>query len=107
MILRIWHGYTTKSNADVYENLLKREIIPEIEGKKIKGYKRFQLLRRELEDETEFTTILWFEKLKSVTDFVGEDYESVYVPEKARKVLSRFDTKATHCELRDSFDYEF
>ena len=107
MILRIWHGYTTKSNTDIYENLLKTEIFPEIERKKIKGYKRIQLLRRELENETEFTTIMWFERIESVIDFVGEDYETVYVPDKARKVLSRFDTKSIHCELRDSFDYHF
>jgi hypothetical protein len=25
MIARIWHGYTTKENADKYENLLKEE----------------------------------------------------------------------------------
>jgi len=107
MILRIWHGYTTKSNADVYENLLKSEIIPEIESKKIKGYRRFQLLRRELDNEVEFTTIMWFDEIESVKAFVGEDYETVYVPEKARKVLSRFDQKTVHSELRETFDYQF
>lgn len=86
MILRICHGYTTKSNADIYENLLKTEIFPEIENKKIAGYKRIQLLRRALEHEVAFTTIMWFEKLESVIAFVGEDYETVYVPEKARQV---------------------
>lgn len=105
MILRIWHGYTTKSNADVYENLLMTEIFPGIEDKKIPGYKRIQLLRRELENEVEFTTIMWFEKLESVIAFVGEDYETVYVPEKARKVLSRFDNKSVHCELRETLNY--
>ena len=105
MILRIWHGYTTKSNADIYEDLLKNEIIPGIENKKIEGYKRFQLLRRELENEVEFTTIMWFEKIESVINFVGENYETVYVPEKARKVLSRFDNKVVHCELRETLDY--
>ncbi len=107
MILRIWHGYTTKSNADIYENLLKTEIFPGIEEKRIAGYKRIQLLRRELEDEVEFTTIMWFEKIESVIAFVGEDYETVYVPEKARKVLSRFDNKSIHCELKETLDYEF
>ena len=107
MILRIWHGYTTKSKADLYENLLKTEIFPEIESKKIKGYKRIQLLRRELDGEIEFTTIMWFEKIESVIDFVGEDYETVYVPKKARKVLSRFDQKSIHCELRETLDYTF
>ena len=107
MILRIWHGYTTKSNADIYENLLKTEIFPGIEDKKIKGYKRIQLLRREMEHEVEFTTIMWFEKIESVIDFVGADHETVYVPEKARKVLSRFDNKSVHCELRETYDYDF
>ncbi|NNF35792.1 MAG: antibiotic biosynthesis monooxygenase [Saprospiraceae bacterium] len=107
MILRIWHGYTTKSNADTYEHLLKTEIFPEIENKKIKGYRRIQLLRREMEDETEFTTIMWFDSIESVIDFVGVDYETVYVPEKARKVLSRFDNKSIHCELRETYDNNF
>lgn len=107
MILRIWHGFTTKSNADVYETMLKDEIIPEIERKNIKGYKKIQLLRRELNSEVEFTTIMWFETIDAVKSFVGEDYETVYVPEKARKVLSRFDNKSVHCELRESYDYSF
>lgn len=100
MIARIWHGYTSIENADVYENLLKEEIFPEIEAKIIKGYKGAQLLKRELESEVEFTTIIWFEDMDSVKSFVGENYESVYVPEKAREVLSRFDQKALHHELR-------
>ena len=106
MVLRIWHGYTTKPNADVYENLLKTEIFPEIENKKITGYKRIQLLRRELDEEVEFTTIMWFEKIESVIAFVGEDYEQVYVPANARKVLSRFDKKSVHCELIETLDYK-
>lgn len=100
MIARIWHGCTLKENADKYENLIKEEIFPEIESKIVKGYKGAQLLRRELEDETEFTTIIWFENIASVKSFVGENYENVYVPDKARKVLSRFDQKANHHELR-------
>ncbi len=107
MIVRIWHGYTTMENADVYEDLLKSEIFPEIESKKIKGYKRIHLLRRTLKNEVEFTTIMWFDSLDSVVEFVGADYETVYVPDKARKVLSRFDQKSVHCELRETLDYSF
>lgn len=100
MIARIWHGCTTKVNSDVYEDLIKEQIFPDIAGKNIKGFKGAQLLRRELEDETEFTTIIWFESMESVKAFVGENYENVYVPDKAREVLSRFDQKAVHHELR-------
>ena len=107
MISRIWHGYTTKANADIYENLLKQEIFPGIENKNITGYKGIQLLRRDLKNEVEFTTIMWFENIESVKQFVGSDYEIVYVPEKAREVLSRFDQKSIHCELRHSLQYDF
>lgn len=100
MIARIWHGYTTPANADVYEELLIQEIIPEIEAKKIRGYEGFEVLRRSLPNEVEFTTIIWFGELNAVKDFVGENYEEVYVPEKARKVLSQFDQKAIHHDLR-------
>ena len=46
MMVRIWHGYTTETNADVYENLLKEEIFLEIERKNIAGFKGIELLRR-------------------------------------------------------------
>lgn len=37
MIARIWHGYTTKENADRYKTLLRTEIFHRIETKQIKG----------------------------------------------------------------------
>lgn len=102
MITRIWHGYTTKENAAAYEQLVEQEVFPEIQAKNIKGYRGVQLLRRNLKDEVEFTTLLWFDNLESVKEFVGEDYETVYVPDKARKILSRFDQRTIHCEQRYS-----
>ena len=57
-IKRIWHGWTTRENADVYERLLHDEVFPGIEAKDIAGYRSIELLRRELEDEVEFITIM-------------------------------------------------
>lgn len=107
MISRIWHGYTTKNNADTYENLLKEEIFVGIEKKNVKGYKGIQLLRRNLETEVEFTTIMQFDSIESVKQFAGDDYETAYVPAKAREVLARFDAKSIHCELRHELHYDF
>lgn len=100
MISRIWHGYTTKSNSDVYENLLKSEIFVGIKNREIKGYKGIQLLRRELADETEFITIMWFDSIESVVAFAGNDYEKAVVPDSARKVLSRFDQVSQHYTIK-------
>ena len=107
MISRIWHGYTSKHNSDIYENLLKEEIFVEIEKKDVKGYKGIQLLRRDLETEVEFTTIMWFDNIESVKQFAGDNYETAYVPAKAREVLSRFDARSIHCELRHNLQYDF
>ena len=106
MIKRIWHGYTTPENADVYENLLRAEVIAGIEGKHILGFHRIDVLRRPLGDEVEFITIMEFESLDNVKSFVGEDYEQCYVPDAARRVLKRFDERSQHYELRDSRHYD-
>src|SRR5687767_13511096 len=98
MIVRVWHGWTNAENADVYENLLKTEIFPGIAAKNIPGYRSIELLRRNHGAEVEFITQMRFDNLQSVKDFVGEDYEAAYVPEKARKVLSRFDERSHHYE---------
>ena len=57
MISRIWHGWTTHQNADVYEQLLKEEIFVGIQNRQISGFMGIQLLRRQLKDETEFITV--------------------------------------------------
>lgn len=100
MIKRIWHGWTTPDNADIYEALLKEEIFVGIQERQIRGFKGIQLLRRKVGDEVEFVTIMLFDSLDAVREFAGEDYERAYVPEKARAVLSRFDQRAQHYELR-------
>lgn len=99
MISRIWHGWTTPQNADTYEELLKEEIFVGIQNRQIPGFKGIQLLRREIMEEVEFITIMTFESLDAVREFAGEDYESAVVPEKARKLLSRFDERSQHYEI--------
>ena len=99
MIIRIWHGWTTFANADVYEALLKEEIFVGIQNRKIAGFKNIQLLRREIENEIEFITMMTFDSIDSVREFAGEDYETAVVPDKARAVLSRFDARSQHYEL--------
>ena len=104
MISRIWHGYTTKYNADKYQNLLQNEIFVGIKNLKIKGYKGIQLFRRELTDETEFITIMWFESLEDIIDFAGQDYDNAVVPIIAQKVLTRYDHTSQHYTVQiDNF----
>ena len=100
MIARIWHGWTTTGNADKYESLLKEEIFVGIQNRHIRGFKNVKLLRREVGAEVEFVTIMLFDSLDAIREFAGEDYQAAVVPEKARKVLSRFDERSQHYEIR-------
>ena len=100
MISRIWHGYTLPSNADAYEALLKNEIFTGIQDRHIVGYKGIQLFRRSLDTEVEFITVMWFESLDAVRIFAGADYEIAVVPPKARALLSRFDARSQHYEVK-------
>jgi heme-degrading monooxygenase HmoA len=104
MISRIWHGSTTRENADVYEALLRKEIFTGIAARGIQGYRGIHLLRREVEEGTEFVTIMWFDTLDAVREFAGEDYTACVVPPKARQVLSHFDSRAEHYEVLVSPD---
>jgi len=101
MISRIWHGYTTPANADAYEALLKTEIFSGIRGRKIAGFREIQLFRRDVGTEVEFITVMWFDSLDAVRAFAGPDYEAAVVPPKARAVLSRFDERSQHYEVRE------
>jgi hypothetical protein len=100
MIARIWHGWTSPSNADAYETLLKNEIFIGIQGRQISGYKGIQLFRRAVGDEVEFVTLMWFDGIDAVRTFAGQDYEVAVVPPKARALLSRFDARSQHYEVR-------
>jgi antibiotic biosynthesis monooxygenase (ABM) superfamily enzyme len=102
VISRIWHGWTTRDNADEYERLLKEEIFVGIQGRRIRGFKGIELLRRARGAEVEFVTIMKFDSLDAVRDFAGNDYELAVVPEAARAVLARFDERSQHYEIRAS-----
>ncbi len=105
MIGRIWHGWTKPENADAYENLLREEIFSSIASRNLTGYNGIQLLRRMVEEEVEFVTIMWFESIEAIKKFAGEDYETAVVPAKARQLLKRFDERSQHYEVREKLAY--
>ena len=99
MISRIWHGWTSRQNADAYEKLLRSEIFRGIEQRDIRGYRGIHLLRRDVSDGVEFVTVMWFDSPDSVRVFAGEDFEAAVVPPRARALLSRFDARSAHYDV--------
>lgn len=104
-ITRIWHGYTTPGRADEYEALLKAEVIKGLEDKNVPGFRGIDVLRRPLGDKVEFITIMEFDDIDSVKALIGDDYEQAHVPDDARVLLTRFDVRSQHYEVRESRTY--
>lgn len=100
MIARIWHGWTSLGNADAYEALLRSEIFVGIHGRHIAGFRSVELLRRTIGREVEFITVMHFDSIEAVREFAGDDYDAAVVPPKARELLSRFDQRSQHYEIR-------
>ena len=97
MIARVWHGSTKPEHADAYEAMLRPELLPGIS--RVHGYRGSYLLRRNLESEVAFITILLWDSLEDLRAFAGPDYEVSIIPEERRKYLSRHDPKAAHYEV--------
>ena len=66
MICRLWRGWATRSNADTYERVVRSEVIPGIEARRIPGFRHIDLLRRDIGAEIEFVTLMWFESLDAI-----------------------------------------
>lgn len=100
-VCRLWCGWTTPANADAYERIVRGEVIPGIEARKIPGFRHIDLMKRNCGEEVEFQTLMWFDSLESIKTFMGEDYSVSHVPAQARAVLSRFDQRAAHFDVLD------
>ena len=101
MICRLWRGWTTRENAEAYERIVRGEVIPAIEARGIPGFRHIDLMKRDLGDEIEFQTLMWFDSLDAIKAFTGEDYSVSHVPAAAQAVLTRFDERAAHFEVLD------
>jgi uncharacterized damage-inducible protein DinB/heme-degrading monooxygenase HmoA len=99
MISRVWRGWTTRENADVYESLLRTTIFPGIEQKRIDGYQGISLYRRADGDRVEFVTTMLFDSEDAVRAFAGPDHETAVVPPAARNVLADFEPRSAHYDV--------
>lgn len=106
MINRVWRGWTTRENGPAYEALLRQQVFPGIAAKGVPGYRGIRLLRRDLPSgDVEFVTIMSFDSLDAVRAFAGADYQRAYVPDAARRLLSRFDASSGHYDVLEELTY--
>ena len=98
MIARHFTGWTRSDDADAYEQLLRDTVLPGI--RQIAGYRGGYVLRRQEPHEVRFVVINLFDSLEAVKAFAGADYEiPVFEPE-ALQLLSRYEPKVLHYDVR-------
>jgi heme-degrading monooxygenase HmoA len=100
MIARHGRGWTKCQDADAYERPLKQTVLPHLAA--LPGYQGAHILRRDLEEETEFVVINLFESLDAVKAFAGPNYETPVFEPEAKRLLSRVEKVANHYHVAAS-----
>jgi heme-degrading monooxygenase HmoA len=97
VIARVWRGWTTRENADPYQELLGTTVLPGID--RVRGFHGAELLRRDVGDEVEFMTVTRFDSLDAVREFAGDDCEQAVISDEAHRLLARFDERVALYEI--------
>lgn len=80
--------------------MLINEVFPTVKQKGVDGLEKVSISTMKKENEVEFFLVLQFDSMESVKVFAGEDYETAYIPDNAKQVLSRYDKKTKHYEFK-------
>lgn len=100
LISRVWHGWAEPSRADAFERFLRERALPGIQAKVLPGFHGIQLSRRPDGEEVEFITEMWFDDLEAVKRYAGEDYTRSTLPPEEAALLSRYESRVRHYEIR-------
>ena len=97
MIARIWHGTVAQSDGDTYVQYMHHTGIAGYAS--TEGNRGVWMLRRDIDDQTEFVMFTLWDSLDAVKAFAGEEYETaVFYPEDDRYLVER-DLTSTHYEV--------
>jgi heme-degrading monooxygenase HmoA len=104
MIARIWRGAVRRQDGDAYADYMRRTGVAAYAA--TLGNRGVWMLRRDVDDRTEFVMFTLWESLDAVKDFAGEEYETaVFYPEDERFLLER-DLRASHFDV-DTYEAGF
>jgi heme-degrading monooxygenase HmoA len=97
MIARIWSGAVRSEDGDAYAAYIGETGLAGYVA--TPGNRGAWLLRREVDDRTEFVTFTLWDSLDAIRAFAGDDVETaVYYPEDDRYLVER-DARVKHYEV--------
>lgn len=97
MIARVWKGAVRKEDSDAYSVYMQETGVASYA--KTPGNLGVWMLRRDVDDRTEFMMFTLWDSLAAVKAFAGDEYENaVFYPEDERFLIER-DLSSTHYEV--------
>jgi len=94
---RIWRGAVRQQDGDAYARYMEKTGLTEY--RKTPGNLSATMLRRDLEDRTEFVMYTTWESMDAVKAFAGDDPErAVFYPEDDRFLIER-DLTVAHYDV--------
>ena len=97
MIARIWKGAVRKQDGDAYARYMQATGVAGYA--KSPGNRGVWMLRRDVDERTEFMMFTLWDSLAAVKAFAGDEYENaVFYPEDERFLVER-DLTSTHYEV--------
>jgi heme-degrading monooxygenase HmoA len=97
MIERHWKGITRVEEAENYINHLDHKTFPALLG--IAGFIKATILKRPVDEGTEFLIVTVWNSVESIRQFAGEQAEAANVPQEARAMMVEYDSYAKHYEV--------
>jgi heme-degrading monooxygenase HmoA len=99
IIARIWRGAVRPEDGDDYAHYMQETGLAEYRG--TKGNLSAAMLRRDLDDRTEFVMYSTWKSMDAIKAFAGDDPErAVFYPEDDRFLIER-DLTVAHYEVAD------
>jgi heme-degrading monooxygenase HmoA len=93
----MWRGWASPARAGEYDRHYRSEVLSMLRD--VPGFLGARLLRRDVDEQTEFLSVTYFADLDAVRAFAGQNYETAVVADEARRVLTRFDNHVTHYDV--------
>jgi heme-degrading monooxygenase HmoA len=88
MIARVWRGAVAAEDGDAYAAYLEETGVADYRA--TPGNRSVQVLRREVDDRTEFVLVTLWDSIDAIAAFAGDDVEAaVYYDEDDRYLLER------------------
>ncbi len=97
MIARVWLGVANSNRADEYHQHLLQDTFPNMQT--LRGFVAGTVLRRTVDEGTEFLVITQWDSLDSIRAFAGRDVERAVVPSSAQTMMVRYDAEVRHYEV--------